>query len=72
MDAFDDEIEDPADSFNDAMAQGARYMLLAQNAFAASDDADLGHATALDLARANYLQLRALSFYQFAAVIKDI
>lgn len=72
MATFDDEIEDPADSYDDAVAQGDRCMLLAQNAYNESEGTLVDDAkAALQVSRAIYLQARALSFYQFASLIKD-
>ena len=71
MATFEDEIEDPADTYNDAVGEGDRFMLLAAHAYAASESVDVIDATALQVARANYFQTRALAFYQFAALIKD-
>lgn len=66
---MDDEIEDPADSYNDAVAQGDKCMLLAQNAFIESEATEVDDLSALQLARANYFQTRAVAFDQFAALI---
>lgn len=69
--AFDDEIEDPADNGADAIAQGDRCMALAQHYYAAaSQDINLKTA-ALQTARASYFQLRALSLYQWAAILRE-
>ena len=51
---------------DEAMAKGDEYMILAKKMFDTSDHLRL-EATANDLARANFLQTRALAFYQYAA-----
>lgn len=69
MSTFDDEIEDPADDYAGAMGQGARFMALAQHAYDEAEATEVDDLSTLHVARATYLQTRALSFYQFAALI---
>lgn len=68
---MDDEIEDPADTFDDAVAHGDRNMLLAQHAYEESESDKTVAWAAVAVARANYFQTRALAFYQFAMLIKE-
>jgi hypothetical protein len=68
---FDDEIEDPADGYQDAMIKAAESMARAQNDFS---DAELisEHEAKLELlTSASYHQQRATALYAFAALVKD-
>lgn len=68
---MDYEIEDPADSYDDALVKAADCMILAQHAYNKSESTEVDDLSALNLARANYFQTRAVALYQFAALIKD-
>jgi formylmethanofuran dehydrogenase subunit A len=68
---MDYEIEDPADSYDDALVRAADCMILAQHAHDEAEATEVDDLSAMNLARANYFQMRAVALYQFAALIKD-
>lgn len=65
-------VEPPADDYADAMEQGAIYMNEARDAWNKAVGFQLRAFDAqISLAKASFLQQRALSFYQYAALIKE-
>lgn len=59
--------------YHDAVQKGHEQMTLAKAAFAKSTEVHLRiEAIAIDVARANYHQTRALAFYQYASLVRDI
>lgn len=62
----------PVETYEEALQKGHAYMQVANDKFKEASELHLRlEAIAVDLARANFLQTRALSYYQYAALIKN-